>query len=78
MDPTRRHTAGDLAGPWRPYDPSQDQEPPELYRAIVAALAKLAETHRLPRQRAPWPGFLPRRLAAWPRRWSRGPDPSTR
>ncbi len=45
------------------YNPAVDQEPPELYRAIVGSLAKLAAEHGLPEQTAPWPGFLPQKLA---------------
>ena len=42
---------------------TQDQQPPELYKAVIDALNELAQANRLPRQRAPWPGFLPRQLA---------------
>ncbi len=45
------------------YDPTRDQEPPELYKAVVASLARLAREQRIPEQRAPWPGFLPTRLS---------------
>ena len=45
------------------YDTSQDQEPPELYKAIVAMLDKMAREHGIEKQRAPWPEFLPNRLA---------------
>ncbi len=40
------------------YDPTQDQEPPELYKAIVDLLGKLPYK----KQHAPWPDFLPRQL----------------
>jgi DNA segregation ATPase FtsK/SpoIIIE-like protein len=42
---------------------TQDQQPPELYKAIIDALEQLALANKRPRQRAPWPGFLPRHLA---------------
>ena len=42
---------------------TQDQQPPELYKAIIDSLNQLAQANNLPRQRAPWPGFLPRQLA---------------
>jgi len=41
---------------------AQDQEPPELYVAIIDVLKKMAEAERVPTQRAPWPDFLPRQL----------------
>lgn len=44
------------------YDPSQDQEPPELYKAIVTRLDRLSQEHNVPPQRAPWPDFLPNHL----------------
>ncbi len=64
VDPDSRPRA-DVIWPERggTYDPSQDQEPPELYRAIVTNLARLARDHAIPQQTAPWPGFLPERLA---------------
>jgi DNA segregation ATPase FtsK/SpoIIIE-like protein len=45
------------------YDPSEDQEPPELYKAIVELLDVLAEEHGVEKQRAPWPEFLPPALS---------------
>ena len=45
------------------YDTSQDQEPPELYKAIVTMLDKMAGEHGIEKQRAPWPDFLPTQLA---------------
>lgn len=45
------------------YDSTADREPPELYRAIIAELAKLARAEAVPEQSAPWPGFLPEKLA---------------
>ncbi|NKQ34305.1 MAG: hypothetical protein HF973_01675, partial [Chloroflexi bacterium] len=45
------------------YNPDEDQEPPELYKAIVAALDKLARENGVPQQRAPWPDFLPFHLS---------------
>ncbi|MFV9504540.1 MAG: FtsK/SpoIIIE domain-containing protein [Oscillochloridaceae bacterium umkhey_bin13] len=41
------------------YDPNQDREPPELYKAIIENLAELAQRSGVPRQRAPWPSPLP-------------------
>ena len=41
---------------------AQDQAPPELYKAIIAALRRLARDEGRPAQQAPWPGFLPREL----------------
>ncbi len=38
------------------------RETPELYRVIVRALAKVAREHDRPKQRAPWPDFLPRQI----------------
>ena len=45
------------------YDPTQDLDPPELYKAIVATLADLAHKDAVPLQRAPWPRALPMTLA---------------
>ncbi len=45
------------------YDPRGDQEPPELFRAIVSRSDELARTHDLPKQGAPWPAFLPASLS---------------
>jgi S-DNA-T family DNA segregation ATPase FtsK/SpoIIIE len=45
------------------YDESRDQEPPELYKAIVAVLNRMAREHGVKEQRAPWPDFLPTQLA---------------
>jgi len=39
-----------------------DQEPPELYVAIIDQLKKLAKDDGVVKQRAPWPDFLPPRL----------------
>jgi DNA segregation ATPase FtsK/SpoIIIE-like protein len=44
------------------YDPAQDQEPPELYKAIVDVLNRLARENGLEGQHAPWPEFLPGQL----------------
>ncbi|NJN66782.1 MAG: hypothetical protein HC884_08730 [Chloroflexaceae bacterium] len=41
------------------YDAAQDQEPPELYKAIVRMLETMARDRRIEKQHAPWPGFLP-------------------
>lgn len=64
VDPTQKPQA-EVIWPDRggTYDPARDQEPPELYRAIVASLSKLAATQGIPKQHAPWPDFLPRKLA---------------
>ncbi len=40
----------------------QDQEPPELYVAIIDLLRTMAEERGIKKQRAPWPDFLPRQL----------------
>lgn len=45
------------------YDPDADQEPPELYKAIVASLDRMAEENGVEKQRAPWPEFLPSEIA---------------
>ncbi len=45
------------------YDPAEDQEPPELYKAIVASLDEMARENGIEKQRAPWPDFLPFRLS---------------
>ncbi len=45
------------------YDPNEDQEPPELYKAIVASLDKMAQKNGIEKQRAPWPDFLPFQLS---------------
>lgn len=45
------------------YDVAHDQAPPELYKAIIAALNTLARVNGCDQQRAPWPDFLPRQLA---------------
>ena len=45
------------------YNPDEDQEPPELFRAIVASLDKIASTNGIEKQRAPWPEFLPFKLS---------------
>ena len=45
------------------YDPNEDQEPPELYKAIVSLLGKMALESGVGQQRAPWPEFLPSQLA---------------
>lgn len=46
-----------------PQAAAQDQTPPELYKVIITNLHHLAREQGVPVQRAPWPGFLPRRLA---------------
>ena len=40
----------------------QDQEPPELYVAIIDMLSEMAQQHQVRKQRAPWPNFLPTQL----------------
>ncbi|RRR68755.1 MAG: hypothetical protein EI684_17135 [Candidatus Viridilinea halotolerans] len=45
------------------YDPNQDQEPPELYKAIIGVLGDLADKDHIPPQFAPWPRPLPTTLA---------------
>lgn len=45
------------------YDPESDQEPPELYKAIITSLDKMARDNGVEKQRAPWPEFLPAYLA---------------
>ena len=44
------------------YDESLDQEPPELYKAIVDMLEMMSKENNLPEQQAPWPDFLPSRI----------------
>ncbi|MCB9098593.1 MAG: hypothetical protein H6632_03550 [Anaerolineales bacterium] len=44
-------------------DAAQDQEPPELYKAIITNLNRMARQHHVAEQNAPWPGFLPAHLA---------------
>ncbi len=44
------------------YDPSLDQEPPELYKAIIGSLGRLSKNHGRPVQKAPWPEFLPQHI----------------
>jgi DNA segregation ATPase FtsK/SpoIIIE-like protein len=39
-----------------------DQEPPELYIAIIDLLQRMAQEHGVKRQRAPWPDALPQQL----------------
>lgn len=63
IDPTRSPRVPVIWTQRKTYDASQDQEPPELYRAIVAALDKLADENNVPEQRAPWPEFLPTHFA---------------
>ena len=41
------------------YNESLEQEPPELYRAIVDMLDAIAQAEHFPEQQAPWPDFLP-------------------
>jgi len=45
------------------YDASADQEPPELYKAIVSMLDRTALENGVEKQRAPWPDFLPFELS---------------
>ena len=45
------------------YDPTQDQEPPELYKAIIDLLDQMSRKHKLEKQLAPWPNFLPIQFA---------------
>ncbi len=44
------------------YDQTQDQEPPELYKAITTLLQRKALELGCQPQYAPWPDFLPRQL----------------
>ncbi len=44
------------------YDDTLEQEPPELYRAIVEMLKATAQAENIPEQQAPWPDFLPTHL----------------
>lgn len=39
------------------------RETPELYRVLIKALAKVAREQGRPRQRAPWPDFLPESIS---------------
>ncbi len=45
------------------YDSAEDQEPPELYKAIIDNLDKKHAELGIARQRAPWPDILPHYLA---------------
>ena len=45
------------------YNPEEDQDPPELFKAIIASLDKMARDNGVEKQRAPWPEFLPAHLA---------------
>lgn len=45
------------------YNPDEDREPPELFRAIVTSLDEMARANGIAKQRAPWPEFLPFRLS---------------
>jgi S-DNA-T family DNA segregation ATPase FtsK/SpoIIIE len=45
------------------YNPEDDQDPPELYKAIITSLDKMARDNGVEKQRAPWPEFLPAQLA---------------
>ncbi len=45
------------------YDSTQEQEPPELYKALIDLLDSTARQTGVARQRAPWPDFLPEHLA---------------
>ncbi|MEZ4662920.1 MAG: FtsK/SpoIIIE domain-containing protein [Caldilineaceae bacterium] len=40
----------------------RDQEPPELYKAIIDRLNDMARQNDVAKQRAPWPDFLPEHL----------------
>ncbi|HEY0607058.1 MAG TPA: FtsK/SpoIIIE domain-containing protein [Herpetosiphonaceae bacterium] len=42
--------------------PLPDQDPPELYVALIDMLKTLANDEGVTKQRAPWPDFLPRHL----------------
>jgi S-DNA-T family DNA segregation ATPase FtsK/SpoIIIE len=42
---------------------AQDQDAPELFKVIVDALDNMASEYNVPEQHAPWPDFLPPRLA---------------
>lgn len=44
------------------FDPAKDQEPPELYKAIVDMLQRVAKEEDVATQHAPWPKFLPAKL----------------
>jgi DNA segregation ATPase FtsK/SpoIIIE-like protein len=41
----------------------QEQEPPELYKAIIDMFDKIAKEQGISKQLAPWPGFLPKQLS---------------
>ncbi|MCB0128797.1 MAG: hypothetical protein KDE58_41310, partial [Caldilineaceae bacterium] len=45
-----------------PVEDEQDQEPPELYKELITRLNRMALTHNITPQRAPWPSFLPTHL----------------
>jgi DNA segregation ATPase FtsK/SpoIIIE, S-DNA-T family len=45
------------------YDSTQEQEPPELYKALIELLGVMAKQQAVDIQRAPWPDFLPPQLA---------------
>lgn len=45
------------------YDISQEQEPPELYKALIDLLETMARQLGVEKQHAPWPDFLPTQLA---------------
>ncbi|RME69678.1 MAG: hypothetical protein D6784_18010 [Chloroflexi bacterium] len=62
-DPSRGPTAPVIWPDRTGYDESQDQEPPELYKAVITMLDRLAREHGVEKQRAPWPEFLPTRLS---------------
>lgn len=64
VDPRRQRPAAPVLWPDRPRskDTQQDQEPPEIYKEVVSRLSRLAVNHNIKKQRAPWPGFLPRQL----------------
>jgi DNA segregation ATPase FtsK/SpoIIIE-like protein len=65
VDPQQRGSVAKVIWPDRHGSANavQDQQPPELYKAIIDALNALAKANNLPPQRAPWPNFLPTLLA---------------
>ena len=66
IDPAKRPSNAPVLWPDRHpgvAQAAQDQQPPELYKAIIDSLNALAKTNAMPPQHAPWPGFLPKQLA---------------
>lgn len=63
IDPNAAASAAVIWPDRRTYDPSQEEKPPELYKAIIKRLDNLANQEGLESQRAPWPDFLPHKLS---------------